>query len=80
MSKVVRLFVMLYVSTCKAQFKVSGVILSKNDNTPLPGVTIVEKETKNGTQTNFDGEFDLILSNKNAVLVISYLGFIHDLK
>jgi len=56
------------------------VILSKNDNTPLPGVTIVEKETKNGTQTNFDGEFDLILSNKNAVLVISYLGFIHDLK
>ncbi|WP_242156276.1 SusC/RagA family TonB-linked outer membrane protein [Aestuariivivens sediminis] len=42
---------------------------------PLPGANIIERGTANGTQTDFDGMFALSVSNSNAVLVVSYLGF-----
>lgn len=45
------------------------------DGTPLPGASIVEKGTTNGTQTDFDGNFSIQLNNANAVLVVSYVGF-----
>ena len=41
---------------------------------PLPGVNIIVKGTKNGTQTDFDGNYK-ILANKNEALVFSYIGF-----
>ncbi|MCI9844698.1 SusC/RagA family TonB-linked outer membrane protein [Flavobacterium pectinovorum] len=41
----------------------------------LPGVNIVEKGTKNGTSTDFEGSFKINVSNSKAILVISYLGF-----
>jgi len=41
----------------------------------LPGVNIQEKGTKNGTSTDFEGSFKINVSNKNAILVFSYLGF-----
>ena len=41
----------------------------------LPGVNVVEKGTKNGTSTDFEGSFKINVSNSKAVLVISYLGF-----
>ncbi|SHM20504.1 TonB-linked outer membrane protein, SusC/RagA family [Flavobacterium flevense] len=42
---------------------------------PLPGASIVEKGTTNGTTTDMDGKFRLTLMTKNAVLSISYLGY-----
>ena len=41
----------------------------------LPGVNINEKGTKNGTSTDFEGSFKINVSNSNAILIISYLGF-----
>lgn len=41
----------------------------------LPGVNVVEKGTKNGTSTDFEGSFKINVSNSKAILVISYLGF-----
>jgi hypothetical protein len=38
-------------------------------------VSVVEKGTTNGTTTKEDGSFSLKVSNKDAVLVISYVGF-----
>lgn len=52
---------------------VSGLV--SEAGAPLPGVNIVEKGTTNGTQTDFDGKFNLTLSTDNANLVISYIGF-----
>ena len=54
---------------------VQGVIIDAYGQ-PLPGASILEKGTTNGAQTDFDGNFSLTVSNKNAVLVISYIGFI----
>jgi TonB-linked SusC/RagA family outer membrane protein len=52
---------------------VSGVIRDKSTNELLPGVTVLEKGTSNGTVTNMDGRFELSVSEK-ARLVISYIG------
>lgn len=42
---------------------------------PVIGATILEKGTTNGTVSDFDGNFSLNVSNNNAVLHISYVGF-----
>jgi TonB-linked SusC/RagA family outer membrane protein len=41
----------------------------------LPGVNVLEKGTKNGTSTDFDGHFKLKLTNPKAVLSFSFIGF-----
>jgi len=56
------------------QITITGSI-TDNEGTPLPGASIVEKGTTNGTQTDFDGNYSLNISNENATLVISYIGF-----
>ena len=52
---------------------VSGVVRDKVTNDLLPGVTIVEKGTTNGTASNSKGEFQLSVNN-NATLSVSYIG------
>jgi len=54
---------------------VSGIVTDSYDQ-PMPGASIVEKGTTNGTQTDFDGNFSLSVADENAVLVISYIGFV----
>tara|TARA_R110002049_G_scaffold38978_6_gene120435 strand:- start:16350 stop:19847 length:3498 start_codon:yes stop_codon:yes gene_type:complete len=56
------------------QYSISGKISDVNGMV-LPGANILEKGTTNGTQTDFDGKFSLDVSNENAVLVISYIGY-----
>lgn len=41
----------------------------------VPGASIVEKGTTNGTITDFDGNYTLTVSNKNATLVFSFIGY-----
>ena len=41
----------------------------------VPGVTILEKGTKNGTVTNVEGKFTLKVANTNSTLVFSSVGF-----
>jgi TonB-linked SusC/RagA family outer membrane protein len=53
---------------------ISGTILD-NEGNPLPGASIVEKGTTNGTQADFDGNFSITVKDQNAVLVVSYIGF-----
>lgn len=59
----------------KFQHEINGVIMDAF-GVPLPGASILEKGTSNGVQADFDGKFKINVTNKNAVLVISYLGFI----
>jgi iron complex outermembrane receptor protein len=55
------------------QHTVSGRI-SDQDGIPLAGANIVEKGTTNGTTTDFDGNFTLIVTD-DATLVFSYIGY-----
>ncbi|WP_222942465.1 SusC/RagA family TonB-linked outer membrane protein [Arenibacter arenosicollis] len=56
------------------QTTVKGNIVDSN-GTPLPGANVVEKGTTNGVTADFDGNFAIDLAEKNAVLVVSYIGF-----
>ena len=55
---------------------IKGKVLSKEDNAPLPGVSIQIKGTAKGTTTNGNGEFTLNAISKGSVLVISSIGMV----
>ncbi|QSB25677.1 TonB-dependent receptor [Flavobacterium sp. CLA17] len=65
------------VNTSKAgaadKIKVKGKIVDEN-GVPIPGVTILEATTKNATVSNFDGEFELSVTEGKSIEV-SYLGY-----
>ncbi|MBQ4913861.1 TonB-dependent receptor [Maribacter sp. MMG018] len=45
------------------------------DGNPLGGASVLEKGTTNGTTTDFDGNFTISVTDDNAVLTVSYIGF-----
>ncbi len=59
----------------KVQFQVKGIV-TDDKGVPLPGASIIEKGTTNGTSTDFDGAYTLNVLDENASLVISYIGYI----
>ncbi len=63
----------LKYSSILFQTTISGQVLDQN-NQPLPGASIVEKGTTNGTQSDFDGNFSLEVAS-GAILEVSYIGF-----
>lgn len=42
---------------------------------PLPGASVLEKGTNNGTQTDFDGNYSLSVTSDSATLVFLYIGY-----
>ena len=59
----------------KPQTQVVSGNVTDSDGIPLPGASILEKGTTNGTQSDFDGNFSLDLTDSNATLVVSYIGY-----
>ncbi|HET7360646.1 MAG TPA: carboxypeptidase-like regulatory domain-containing protein, partial [Salinimicrobium sp.] len=53
---------------------VTGTVTDAESGMPLPGVTIVEKGTDNGTITDFDGNYSIEVPS-SAVLVFSMVGY-----
>ncbi|PQB09078.1 hypothetical protein BST83_01380 [Polaribacter filamentus] len=56
-------------------FMINGVVKDSKGMT-LPGASVLEKGTYNGTQSDFDGNFSLAIKDLNATLVVSFLGYI----
>jgi TonB-linked SusC/RagA family outer membrane protein len=56
-----------------AQERVVSGVVSDNAGMPLPGVSVLVKGTKNGTQTDFDGKYS-IKASPSQILVFSYIG------
>lgn len=57
-----------------AQSPVKGRVVD-GQNVPLPGVSIVIKGTTLGTTTDANGEYFIEVTNANAVLIFSFIGF-----
>jgi hypothetical protein len=58
---------------------VSGIVFSRDDQTPIPGVNIVVKGTQTGTITDADGNYTLDLSEWNSqtiTIVYSFIGYV----
>ncbi len=71
------LFFSFCIATAQAQKTVTGTVLSSEDNTPLPGASVVEKGTNNGTSTDFDGKFSLNVASNATIIVASYIGYVN---
>ena len=56
--------------------RITGKIVSEEEPSGLPGVNIVEKGTNNGTITDFDGNYSLVVGSSSATLIISSVGFV----
>ena len=54
--------------------KIGGRVTNEKGE-PLKGVSILEKGTNNGTVTKDDGSYTLEVTNTNATLLFSYVGF-----
>lgn len=57
------------------EHSVSGKVTDEGDGTALPGVSILIKGTTEGVSTDFDGNYTLDVTNNDAVLVFSFIGF-----
>src|SRR5690606_22198932 len=62
-------------ATDEMAIQIRGIVTSATDQTGLPGVTVIEKGTNNGTVTNLNGEYTLEVTGTSSVLVFSYVGF-----
>ncbi len=59
----------------KSSGKISGVVVSAEDNEPVPGVTITEKGKSMGTVSDPDGKFLIETeSDSNVTLVADFIG------
>lgn len=58
-----------------AQQRVVTGLVTENDGNPLPGVTIMEKGTTNGTLSDSKGQYRITLATNNPVLVFSFVGY-----
>lgn len=63
----------MFMGALYAQREVAGTVTDTSGE-PLPGVSVVLKETVTGVTTNFDGDYSISVPNDEAILVFSYLG------
>lgn len=57
------------------QIRVSGIVTDAATNDPMPGVNIVVRGTTTGALTDTNGRFAITVSDANAVLVFTFIGY-----
>ena len=67
------LFISIGVMTAQT-VKITGIVVSADDDEPVIGASIVVKGTTIGTVTNYDGTFSLDVPSDAKTLVFSYIG------
>jgi TonB-dependent starch-binding outer membrane protein SusC len=79
MKKVVVLFLsffLLGIMGAMAQTRtISGKVTGSDDNSPIPGVSVIVKGTTLGTVTNMDGNFTLQVPQDATTLMFSFVGY-----
>ena len=55
---------------------VTGKVVTSEDNSPIPGVSVTVKNTTRGAVTDASGDFKVSVSNTNRTLIFSFVGFI----
>ncbi|MFZ0283332.1 MAG: TonB-dependent receptor [Bacteroidales bacterium] len=58
------------------QLSVSGTVTDASTGIPMPGVNVVIKGTVLGALTDLGGKYTLTVSDQNAVLVFSFIGYL----
>ena len=70
------ILVIFFTITLHAQnYSVSGVVNDASSSDPLPGVSVIVKNSSQGTQTDFDGNYQIDNVAQGSILVFSYIGY-----
>ena len=73
---ILSVILLFFIAPLTAQeFEVSGTVYDAETNEVLPGVNVIIKNTSNGTNTDFDGNFILENVSIGDILVFSYISF-----
>src|SRR5579875_1510036 len=67
-------FLLFAIAAWSQTKKISGKVISGEDKTPLPGVSVVVKGKTEGTQTDANGNYTIDAS-QGQTLVFSYSGY-----
>lgn len=54
---------------------VTGIV-TDNKGEVIPGVNVMEKGTTNGVITDVNGHYTITVTNENAVLAFSFIGYV----
>jgi TonB-linked SusC/RagA family outer membrane protein len=65
---------LLFTSISFSQIKITGTITDKNTGDKIPYVSI-SSSTTNGTTSDLNGDYSLVVSNENRFLTFTYLGY-----
>ncbi|MGB5980629.1 MAG: SusC/RagA family TonB-linked outer membrane protein [Nonlabens sp.] len=60
---------------CSAQTKITGTVTDAQGE-PLAFANVLEKGTQNGTSTDANGSYSITVSDDDATLIFSYLGYV----
>ncbi|TKG96961.1 TonB-dependent receptor [Puteibacter caeruleilacunae] len=71
--KIILLFLLMGFQSL-AQKQITGTV-SGTDGVTLPGVNVLIKGTTQGTTTNLDGKYSIEVTDSNAVLQFSFIGY-----
>ena len=75
-SQLLQWLIIVFVLTASGYARtIKGIVYSKTDQLPIPGVSVKVLNTKIGTNTDFDGKFTIETNDKTAVLQFSFLGY-----
>jgi hypothetical protein len=76
-SKLIIILIFLIPSTLSfGQITITGSILSEEDSTGLPGVSIIEFGTSNSVMADLNGDYKIIVSDTATFLEFRYVGFV----
>lgn len=68
------LLLLVTALSCAQNITVHGTVISKTDDEPLIGATVLCEATKAGAATDIDGNFEMSVP-EGALLKVSYVGF-----
>jgi iron complex outermembrane receptor protein len=68
-------FVVIYPKEAIQQLKVTGTVVDATTNEALVGVSILVEGTTNGAVSDVNGRYTINVSDKDAALTFSYLGY-----
>ena len=71
------IFLIGITSTSFAQKQVSGKITDQT-GAAMPGVSVIEERTSNGTITDLDGNYTLVVANEQSALRFSFIGYLSE--
>ncbi len=69
------LFICFTTGLMAQKFTVTGIVTDGLDQTGIPGATVLEKGTTNGTITDVNGKYSLMVMSDKDTLVFSYIGY-----